>query len=44
VGELTDAELPAEVYSSPTAVVAEEDHVAGLQVECRLGGTWVKRP
>jgi hypothetical protein len=43
VGELTDAELPTKVYSNPI-VAAEEDHTAGLQVECRPGGTWVKRP
>jgi hypothetical protein len=43
-GGLEDAELPAEVYDSPTAAVAEEDHVAGLQAECRLGGTCEERP
>jgi hypothetical protein len=40
-----DAELPTEVYGSPTtAEEEEEDHAAGLQAECRLGDTWVKRP
>jgi hypothetical protein len=43
-GELADAELPTEVYDSPTAIAAKEDHVAGLQVECRLGGNWVEHP
>jgi hypothetical protein len=35
VGELADAELPTEVYGSPTATAMKEDHVAGLQAECR---------
>jgi hypothetical protein len=43
MGELADAELPVEVYGSPNAVV-EEDHAAGLQTECRPGGTWVECP
>jgi hypothetical protein len=30
VGQLAHAELPAKVYGSPTAVVVEEDHTAGL--------------
>jgi hypothetical protein len=29
-GELADAELPTEVYGSPTTAVEEEDHAAGL--------------
>jgi hypothetical protein len=41
-GKLVDSELLVEVYSSPTAI-EEEDHMAGLQAECRLGGTWAKR-
>jgi hypothetical protein len=45
VGGHVDTELPTEVYGSPTtAEEEEEDHAAGLQAECRLGDTWVKRP
>jgi hypothetical protein len=41
-GELVDLELPTEVYDSPTAAAIEEYHAAALEVECRLGGTWVE--
>jgi hypothetical protein len=44
IGELADAELPAEVYGSPTATEEEEDHMAVLQTECRLRGTWAEHP
>jgi hypothetical protein len=36
---LVDAELPAEMYDSPTDTAVAEDHVAGLQAECIPGGT-----
>jgi hypothetical protein len=36
-------ELLAKVYGSPI-IAAEEDHMAGLHVECRLGGIWAERP
>jgi hypothetical protein len=45
VGGLEDMELPIEVYGSPTtAAAARVDHAAGLQVQCRPGGTWAECP
>jgi hypothetical protein len=44
VSELADMELPAEVYGGPTSAAVERDHATSLQAECRLGGTWAKRP
>jgi hypothetical protein len=44
VGKLADAELPAEVYGSPTTTTAEEDHTTSLQAECRLGSTSAEHP
>jgi hypothetical protein len=43
-GGLVDVELPAEVYGSPTTATGAEDHVAGLQAECRPGDTWAECP
>jgi hypothetical protein len=41
-GGPTNVELHAEVYGSPTTIV-EQDCV-GLEVECRPGNTWARRP
>jgi hypothetical protein len=43
-GEPADGELPVEVYSSTTAAATKEDHMAGLQANCRPSGTWVESP
>jgi hypothetical protein len=43
-GGLANVELPTEVYGSPSATIAEEDHTAGLQAQCRPGSTWVECP
>jgi hypothetical protein len=40
---LEDVGPSAEVDGGSTAVT-KGDHMAGLKVECRPGGTWVERP
>jgi hypothetical protein len=43
VGRREDVGPPAEVDAGSTAAT-KGDLMAGLKVECRLGGTWVLRP
>jgi hypothetical protein len=42
-GRLEDVGLPAEVDGGSTATT-KGDHVAGLKLEYRPGGTWAERP
>jgi hypothetical protein len=44
VCKLVDTELPGKVYGSPIVTAAMEDHVAGLQAECRPGSTCAEHP
>jgi hypothetical protein len=43
MGRWEDVGPPAEVDAGSTAMT-KGDHMAGLKVECRPGGTWVERP
>jgi hypothetical protein len=43
MGRREDVEPPAEVDGGSTAAM-KGGHVAGLKAECRLCGTWAKRP
>jgi hypothetical protein len=43
MGRREDVGPSAEVDAISTATM-KGDHVAGLKVECRPGGTWVERP
>jgi hypothetical protein len=42
-GRWEDVGPPAEVDRGSTTAM-KGDHMAGLKVECRLGGTWAEHP
>jgi hypothetical protein len=43
VGRLEDVGPPTEEDGGSTATT-KGDHMAGVKVECKLGGTWVEHP